>query len=92
MKIAIEKRANEKLTGVSSGADEAIGGYQRAASEARGGVEQNYRRELDANRGIYMSQLEAAAFTRDAGLDAAKLRQAGAVVAPVGREMSRELG
>jgi len=92
MKVAIDRQASEQVTGVNVGAGEAIGGYRRGAGEARGGVEQNYRRELDANRAIYVSQVDAAGQIRNAGLEAAKLRQAAAVIAAVGREISREVG
>ena len=37
---------------------------------ARGGVEQNYHKELDANRAVYVSQVDAAGQIRNAGLDA----------------------
>jgi len=92
MKVAIDRQAGEQISGVNAGAGEAIGGYRRGATEARGGVEQNYRKELDANRAIYVSQVDAAGQTRNAGLEAAKLRQAAAVIAQVGREISREVG
>ena len=92
MKVAIERQAGDQVAGVNAGAGEAIGGYRRGAAEARGGVEQNYRKELDANRAIYVSQVDAAGQTRNAGLEAAKLRQAAAVIAQVGREISREVG
>jgi hypothetical protein len=92
MKVAIEKQAGEQIAGVNAGAGEAIGGYKRGASEARGGVEQNYRMELDANKKINVSQVDAAVQIRNAGLEAAKLRQAAAVIAAVGREISREVG
>ena len=55
-------------------------------------MDQNYRLELGANREIYSSQVNAAGQIRSAGLDAAKLRQAAAVIAAVGREISREVG
>ena len=58
----------------------------------RGGVEQNYQLELGANKAVYVSQVDAAGQIRTAGLDAAKLRQAAAVIAQVGREISREVG
>lgn len=74
------------------GAGEAIGGYQRGAAQARSGVDQNYRLGLGANREIYSSQVDAAGQIRSAGLEAAKLRQAAAVIAAVGREISREVG
>jgi len=92
MKVAIDRQAGEQISGVNAGAGEAIGGYRRGAAEARGGVEQNYHKELDANRAIYVSQVDAAGQTRNAGLEAAKLRQAAAVIAQVGREISREVG
>ena len=92
MKVAIDRQAGEQISGVNAGAGEAIGGYKRGAAEARGGVEQNYHKELDANRAIYVSQVDAAGQTRNAGLEAAKLRQAAAVIAQVGREISREVG
>ena len=81
-----------KSLGVNAGAGQAIGGYQRGASQARTGVEQNYQLELGANRQIYVSQVDAASQIRGAGLEAAKLRQAAAVIAQVGREISREFG
>jgi len=62
------------------------------AAQARGGVDQNYRLELGANKEIYGSQVDAAGQIRSAGLEAAKLRQAAAVIAAVGREISREVG
>ncbi len=92
MMVAIDRQAGEQISGVNAGAGEAIGGYRRGAAEARGGVEQNYRKELDANRAIYVSQVDAAGQTRNAGLEAAKLRQVAAVIAQVGREISREVG
>jgi hypothetical protein len=73
-------------------ADEAIGGYSRGAAQSRSGVDQNYRLELRANKEVYVSQVDAAKQTRDAGLQAASLRQAAAVIAAVGREISREVG
>jgi hypothetical protein len=92
MKVAIDRQAGEQIAGVNAGAGEAIGGYRRGATEARGGVEQNYRKELDGNRAIYISQVDAAGQIRNAGLEAAKLRQAAAVITQVGREISREVG
>jgi hypothetical protein len=92
IKVAIDKQAGEQIAGVNTGAGEAIGGYRRGAAEARGGVEQNYHKELDANRAIYVSQVDAADQIRNAGLEAAKLRQAAAVIFQVGREISREVG
>ena len=92
MKVAIDKQAGGQIAGVNAGAGEAIGGYRRGAIEARGGVEQNYHRELEANRAIYGSSVDAASQTRDAGIEAAKLRQAAAVIAAVGREISHEVG
>jgi hypothetical protein len=92
MKVAIDRQAGEQTAGVNAGAGQAIGGYQRAAAEARSGVEQNYRKELDANQAVYVSQVGAAAQTRDAGNQAAALRQAASVIAQVGREISREVG
>ena len=58
----------------------------------RGGVEQNYSKELDANRTVFVSQVDAAGQIRSAGFEAAKLRQAASVIALVGREISREVG
>ncbi len=92
MNVAIDRQAGQQVAGVNAGAGEAIGGYRRGAAEARGGVEQNYHKELDANRAVYVSQVDAAGQIRNAGLDAAKLRQAAAVIAQVGREISREVG
>jgi hypothetical protein len=92
MNVAIDKQAGQQIAGVNAGASEAIGGYRRGAAEARGGVEQNYHKELDANRAVYVSQVDAAGQIRDAGLEAAKLRQAASVIALVGREISREVG
>ena len=92
MNQAIDKQAGAQVAGVNAGAGQAIGGYQRAAGQARGGVEQNYQLELGANRGVYVSQVDAAGQIRTAGMDAAKLRQAAAVITQVGREISREVG
>lgn len=89
---AIDKQAGEQIAGVNAGAGQAIGGYQRGAAQARSGVEQNYQLELGANRSVYASQVDAAGQIRNAGLEAAKLRQAAAVIAAVGREISREVG
>lgn len=49
-------------------------------------------KELDSNKTVYVIQVNAAGQVRDAGFEAAKLRQAGAVIAAVGREISREVG
>ena len=65
------------------GAGEAIAGYRRGAAQARSGVEQNYQMELSPNRQVFVSQFDAAGRTRNAGLEAAKLRQAAAVVSAV---------
>ena len=92
MNQAIDKQAGAQIAGVNAGAGQAIGGYQRAASQSRSGVEQNYQLELGANRQVYISQVDAAGQIRGAGLEAAKLRQAAAVIAQVGREISREVG
>src|SRR6266550_4066940 len=92
MKVAIDRQAGAQVAGVNAGAGQAIGGYQRGAAEARGGVDANYRKELDANRTVYASQVSAAGQTRDAGFQAASLRQAAAVIAAVGREIAREVG
>jgi hypothetical protein len=92
MNQAIERQAGAQIAGVNAGAGQAIGGYRRAAGEARGGVEQNYQAELGANRQVYVTQVDAAGQIRGAGLEAAKLRQAAAVIAQVGREISREVG
>jgi hypothetical protein len=92
MNQAIDRQAGAQVAGVNAGAGQAIGGFQRGANEARRGVEQNYQQELGANRTVYMTQVDAAGQVRGAGLEAAKLRQAAAVVAAVGREISREVG
>lgn len=92
MKIAIDKQAGAQIAGVNAGAGQAIGGYQWGAAQARSGVDQNYQLELGANKQIYVSQVDAAGQIRSAGLEAAKLRQAAAVIAAVGREISREVG
>ena len=92
MNKAIDKQAGQQIAGVNAGAGEAIAGYQRGAAQARGGVEQNYQKELDANKSVFISQVDAAGQTRTAGLEAAKLRQAAAVITQVGREISREVG
>lgn len=92
MNQAIDKQAAAQVAGVNAGAGQAIGGYQRAAGQARVGVEQNYQLELGANRGVYVSQVDAAGQIRSAGMEAAKLRQAAAVITHVGREISREVG
>jgi len=92
MNIAIDQQAGAQIVGVNAGAGQAIGGYQRAAAEARQGVEQNYQLEVGANRMVYGSQVDAAGQIRAAGFEAAKLRQAAAVIAAVGREISREVG
>ena len=89
---AIERQAGGQVAGVNAGAGEAIGGYRRGAEQARAGVEQNYQQELGANKRIFVTQVDAAGQVRNAGLDAAKLRQAAAVIAQVGREISREVG
>lgn len=92
MNQAIDKQAGAQIAGVNAGAGQAIGGYQRAAGQARAGVEQNYQLELGANKAVYVSQVDASGQIRTAGLEAAKLRQAAAVIAQVGREISREVG
>jgi hypothetical protein len=92
MNQAIDRQAGAQVAGVNAGAGQAIGGYQRGASEARVGVDQNYRLEVGANKQIYVSQVDAAGQMRNAGLEAAKLRQAAAVISAVGREISREVG
>jgi hypothetical protein len=89
---AIDRQAGGQIAGVNAGAGQAISGYQRGASQARGGVEANYGKELDANRSVYVSQVDAAGQIRSAGFEAAKLRQAASVIAQVGREISREVG
>jgi len=92
MNVAIDQQAGAQIAGVNAGAGEAISGYQRGAAEAREGVEQNYQLEVGANRIVYASQVDAAGEIRTAGFEAAKLRQAAAVIAAVGREISREVG
>lgn len=92
MRAAIDRQAGSQIAGVNAGAGEAIGGYQRGAAQARVGVDQNYRLELGANKQIYSSQIDAARQVRDAGFQSASLRQAAAVIAAVGREISREVG
>src|SRR6266498_1166906 len=92
MGVAIDRQAGAQIAGVNAGAGQAIGGYQRGANQARAGVDQNYQLELGANKQIYVSQVDAAGQIRNAGLEAAKLRQAAAVIATVGREISREVG
>jgi hypothetical protein len=92
MNQAIDKQAGAQIAGVNAGAGQAIGGYQRAAAQSRSGVEQNYQLELGANQRVYVSQIDAAGQIRSAGLEAAKLRQAAAVITQVGREISREVG
>jgi hypothetical protein len=92
MHVAIDQQAGEQIAGVNAGAGQAIGGYQRGATQARSGVEQNYALEVGANRIVYASQVDAAGQIRFAGFEAAKLRQAAAVIAAVGREISREVG
>src|SRR5438477_9189088 len=72
IKVAIDKQAGEQIAGVNAGAGEAIGGYRRGAAEARGGVEENYHKELDANRAVYFRQVDAGGHIRNAGLEAAK--------------------
>ena len=92
MNQAIDKQAGAQIAGVNAGAGQAIGGYQRGAAQARSGVEQSYQAELGANKQIYVTQVDAAGQIRTAGFEAAKLRQAAAVIAAVGREISREVG
>jgi hypothetical protein len=92
IKVAIDKQAGSQIAGVNAGAGEAIGGYRRGAGEARRGVDENYRQELGANKEVYGTQVNAAAQIRDAGFQSASLRQAAAVIAAVGREISREVG
>jgi hypothetical protein len=92
MNQAIDKQAGAQIAGVNAGAGQAIGGYQRGAAQARSGVEQSYQAELGANKQIYVTQVDAAGQIRSAGLEAAKLRQTAAVIAAVGREISREVG
>ena len=92
MNVAIDHQAGAQIVGVNAGAGEAIGGYQRGAMQARSGVEQNYQLEVGANRIVYGSQVDAAGQIRAAGFEAAKLRQAAAVIAAVGREISKEVG
>ena len=92
MNVAIDKQAGAQVAGVNAGAGQAIGGYQRGAAQARAGVEQHYQAELGANRQIYVTQVDASGQIRNAGLEAAKMRQAAAVIAAVGREISREVG
>ena len=55
MILLIDKQTDQQIAGVNAGAGEAIGGYRRGAAEARGGVEQNYHKELEANRAVYVS-------------------------------------
>ncbi len=92
MNQAIDRQAGAQVAGVNAGAGQAIGGFQRAAGQARTGVEQNYQLELGANQRVYASQVDAAGGIRSAGFEAAKLRQAAAVITQVGREISREVG
>ncbi len=92
MTVAINRQAGEQIAGVNAGAGQAIGGYQRGAAQARRGVDENYRLELGANQRIYTTQVDAAGQIRNAGFEAAKLRQAAAVISQVGREISREVG
>jgi len=92
MNQAIDRQAGAQVAGVNAGAGQAIGGFQRAAGQARTGVEQNYQLELGANQRVYVSQFDAAGQIRSAGFEAAKLRQAAAVITQVGREISREVG
>jgi hypothetical protein len=92
MTVAINQQAGAQTAGVNAGAGQAIGGYQRGAAQARRGVDENYGLELGANQRIYTSQVDAAGQIRNAGFEAAKLRQAAAVIAAVGREISREVG
>src|SRR5258705_7136896 len=92
MNQAIDRQAGAQVAGVNAGAGQAIGGYQRGAAQARSGVEQSYQSELGANKQIYVTQVDAAGQMRNAGFEAAKLRQAAAVIAAVGREISREVG
>lgn len=92
MNQAIDRQAGQQIAGVNTGAGEAIAGYRRGAAQARGGVEQNYQLELGANKQVYISQVDAAGQIRNAGTEAAKLRQVASVIALVGREISREVG
>lgn len=92
MNKAIDRQAGQQIAGVNAGAGEAIAGYRQGAVQARGGVEQNYQKELDANKSVYISQVDAAGQILTGGLEAAKLRQAAAVITQVGREISREVG
>jgi hypothetical protein len=92
MTVAINRQAGEQIAGVNTGAGQAIGGYQRGAAQARRGVDENYRLELGANQRVYTTQVDAAGQIRNAGFEAAKLRQAAAVISQVGREISREVG
>ena len=80
MNQAIDKQAGAQIAGVNAGAGQAIGGYQRGAAQARGGVEQNYQLEVGANKQIYTAQVDAAGQIRSAGFEAAKFRQAAAVI------------
>ena len=92
MNVAIDQQAGAQVAGVNAGAGQAIEGYRRGATHAGQGVEQNYQLEVGANRTVYASQVAAAGQVQTAGMEAAKLRQAAAVIAAVGREISREVG
>jgi len=90
MKVAIDRQAGEQIAGVNAGAGQAIGGYQRGAAEDRMGVEKNYQMESGANKQIYVTQVDAAGQIRNAGLEAAKLRQAAAVITQVGERFQEK--
>lgn len=92
MNKAIDQQAGAQIAGVNAGAGQTIAGYRHAADQSRTGVEQNYQLEVGANKQIFISQVDAAGQIRSAGMEAAKLRQAAAVIAQVGREISREVG
>jgi len=72
--------------------DKPSGDINEGLPKARSGVEQSYQSEVGANKQIYVTQVDSAGQIRTAGFEAAKLRQTAAVIAAVGREISREVG
>jgi hypothetical protein len=62
-------------------------GCINAARHKHAVVWTSYQLERGSNKQIYSSQVGAAGQMRNAGIEAAKLRQAAAVIAAVGREI-----
>ena len=92
LKVATVERASGFIGAANTGAGIAAGGANRAYAITVGGINQGAALDLQANRINYSGAIRAAGITRDASIEAARLRALSAVVGAVGHSFAREVG